>query len=271
MGILKILDRFEMTNAKPVVVPLAHHFKLSIFQSPTTAQERTHMEKVLYASTVGSLMYLMVCTRPDLAYSMSLVSRFMANPGEEHWSVVKWIPRYIKGSLDSGLMFEGTATDKNLVKGYVDSNIVGSINKRKSLTGYIFTIGNIAVSWKAKLQHVVALSSIEAEYMAVTEAFKEAKWMKGFMEELGHEQESLIVYCDNQSAIHLFKHQVFHKIYKHNDVRMHFVREIIESGEVIIHKISTDNNPADMCTKVIGNFKFQLCMQLVNVSKCMLS
>ncbi|XP_073046052.1 secreted RxLR effector protein 161-like [Primulina eburnea] len=166
------------------------------------------MKRVPYASAVGSLMYLMICTRPDLAYSVSMVSRFMAHPGKEHWMALKWILRYIKGTMYKGLRYRGDTVDGNVIKGYVDSDYAGSIDTRKSLTGYVFTLNDTAISWKATLQPVVALSSTEAEYMAVTEAFKEEKWMKGFVMELGLKQECLTVYCDNQSAIHLSKHQI---------------------------------------------------------------
>lgn len=120
-------------------------------------------------------MYLMMCVRPDLAYSVSLVSRFMANPGEEQWRAVKWILRYLKGTTDTGLIFKGTKESNYLAISYVDSDYAGSIDARKSLTGYIFTVGGTTVSWKATLQPVVTLSSTEAEYIAVIEAFNEAK------------------------------------------------------------------------------------------------
>lgn len=225
------------------------------------------MRKVPYASAVGSLMYLMVCTRPDLAYYVSMVSRFMSNPGEKHWLAVKWILRYIKGTKNVGLMFDGQNDGKELVCRYVDLDHARSIDTRKSMTGYIFAVNGTAISWKATLQPIVAMSSTEAEYVAVIEAFKEGKWMNGFMKELGFGQKSVTVYCDSQSAIHLSKHQVFHERTKHIDVRLHFVRDIIDSGELQIQKISTYDNPSDMCTKVIPKERFLRCMEAVNVAE----
>ena len=141
------------------------------------------MAKIPYANAVGSLMYVIMCTRPDIAYSMSLVSRFMSNPGKVHWQALKWILRYIKGSLGKGLVYGGA--DKNsyssaAIEGFVDSNYAGCLDTRKSITGYIFTAFGTAISWKASLQKVVALSSTEAEYIALTEeAVKKALWLKG--------------------------------------------------------------------------------------------
>ncbi|RVW83885.1 Retrovirus-related Pol polyprotein from transposon TNT 1-94 [Vitis vinifera] len=135
----KVLSRFNMNEAKPVSTPLGSHFKLSKEQSPKTEEERDHMSKVPYASTIGSLMYAMVCTRPDIAHAVGVVSRFMSRPGKQHWEAVKWILRYLKGSLDTCLCFTG----------------------------------GTAISWTSNLQKIVTLSTTEAEYVAVTEAGKE--------------------------------------------------------------------------------------------------
>ena len=101
----KVLSGFNMNEAKPVSTPLGSHFKLSKEQSPKTEEERDHMSKVPYVSAIGSLMYAMVCTRPDIAHAMGVVSRFMSRPGKQHWEAVKWILRYLNGSLDACLCF----------------------------------------------------------------------------------------------------------------------------------------------------------------------
>ena len=121
------------------------------------------MSRVPYASTVGSLMFAMICTRPDIAQTVGVVSRYMANPGGEHWITLKRILRYIKGTSDVALYYGGS---EFTVKGYVDSNFVGDLNKRKSTTGCVFTLAGAVVSLVSKLQTVVALFTIEAEYMA---------------------------------------------------------------------------------------------------------
>jgi len=116
----------------------------------------------------------MVCTRPDISQVVSLVSRYMHDPNKGHWQAVKWILRYILGTIDMGLMFVKNVSCKQLCVGYVDSDYAGDLDKRRSSTGYVFTLAGGPVSWRSTLQSTVALSTTEAEYMAVTEAIKEA-------------------------------------------------------------------------------------------------
>ncbi|KAE8661311.1 hypothetical protein F3Y22_tig00113726pilonHSYRG00149 [Hibiscus syriacus] len=155
--------------------------------------------------------------------------------------------------------------DGQCVVGYCDSDYTGDLDKRRSTTGYVFTFVKAPVSWKSTLQSTVALSTTEAEYMAVTEAVNEAIWLQGLLGELGIEQKHIKVHCDSQSTIHLAKNQVYHARTKHIDVRYHFVREILEEGRVIIQKIRTTENPADMLTKVVIAVKFKHCLDLVNI------
>ncbi|KAL7129290.1 hypothetical protein ABFS83_13G056000 [Erythranthe nasuta] len=225
------------------------------------------MAKVPYANAVGSLMYCMVCSRPDLAHAASVISRFMADPGQAHWEALKWTLRYMKGSAEIGLLFKrNDRIEGDALKGFVDSDYAGSIDTRKSLTGYVFTLFGTAVSWKSNLQSVVALSTTEAEYMAVTEAVKEAIWMIGMVQEFGIEQKNVNVYCDNQSVIHLTKHQVFHER-SHIDVRLNFVRNTVSKGRIKVEKVHTDDNAADMLTKSLPVSKFKYCMDLVSCCK----
>ncbi|XP_019435951.1 PREDICTED: uncharacterized protein LOC109342419, partial [Lupinus angustifolius] len=214
----KVLERFGMQNAKPVTTPLASHFKLSMALCPQTESENEEMSSVPYASAVGSLMYAMICTRPDIAQAVSVVSRYMASPGKVHWKAVKWIMRYLKGTMDIGLLYGKVKGVGSKVIGYVDSDYAGDLDKRRSLTGYVFTLCGCTVSWKATLQSIVALSTTEAEYIAVTEAVKEAIWEKGLIEELGIQLEETTIYCDSQSAIHLTKNPMYHERTKHIDL-----------------------------------------------------
>jgi len=218
--LLKILRRFNMQDCKPSSTPLPINFKLSSSMSPSSEAERMDMSRVPYASAVGSLMYAMICTRPDIAQAVGVVSRFMANPGGEHCSSVKRILRYIKGTSNVALCFGGSGF---VVMAYVDSDFAGDIDKRRSTTGYVFTLAGGAVSWLSKLQDVVALSTTEAEYMAATEACKEAIWIQRLMEKLGHKKQKIVVYCDSQSALHIARNLAFHSRTKHIGLRYHFV------------------------------------------------
>ncbi|KAH9764742.1 hypothetical protein KPL70_001639 [Citrus sinensis] len=133
--------------------------------------------------------------------------------------------------------------------GYCDSDFAGDLDKRRSTTDYVFTLGGGPVSWRSILQSTIALSTTEAEYMAETEAVKKAIWLKGLLGDLGVIQENIAVFCDNQSAIFLAKNQIYHARTKHIDVKYHYVREIIESGIVLLRKIDTKDNLSDMLTK----------------------
>ncbi|KAL5538278.1 hypothetical protein UlMin_045948 [Ulmus minor] len=224
------------------------------------------VESIPYASAVGSIMHTMVCTRPDLAYSASLVSRFMSNPGRGHWKAVKWILRYVKGTSDVGLLYKRCEGSGAKLMGYVDADYAGDLDKRRSLTGYFFTLFGCTVSWKAQLQPVVALSTTEAEYIAATEGVKEAMWLKGLVGELGCMHDKVEVFCDNQSSIHLTKNQMFHERTKHIDIKLHFIRDVVSQGTVSVEKIYTDENPSDMMTKPVTGAKFKVYLDLLGVA-----
>ena len=144
----KVLKRFNMQNAKPVSIPLASHFKLSKEACPKTHEEMAYMTKVPYASVVGSLMYAMVCTRLDIAHAVGFVSRYMNNLGKEHWMAVKWILKYLRGTTNKALCFGGSNIS---LQGYVDVDMAGDRDNRRSKTGYVFTIGGTIISWVSKL------------------------------------------------------------------------------------------------------------------------
>ncbi|PHT36252.1 hypothetical protein CQW23_23952 [Capsicum baccatum] len=190
-------------------------------------------------------------------------SRYMVNPGKEHWKTVQWIFRYLHGSTDICLKF---GRNRDGVIGYVDSDFAGDHDKMTSLTGYVFTIGGCAISWKSTLQITVVLSTNEAEYMAITEAFKEVIWLRGLFGELSKDLQITMVFCDCQSAIFLTKDQLFHERTKHMDVWYHFVREIIARGDMVVSKISTHDNLTDMMTMTLPSVKFEHCLDLVSVS-----
>ena len=261
--IKKVLHRFNMHDAKSVSTPIAPHFKLSAEQCPSTDEDFEYMSRVPYSSVVGSLMYAMVCSRPDLSYAMSLVSRYMANLGKEHWKAVQWIFRYLRGTSNACLKFG--KTDEGLA-GYVDSDFAADLDKRRSLTGYVFTLGGCAVSWRATLQSVVAQSTTEAENMAIDEACKESVWLKGLFAELCGDDTCINLFCDSQSAIYLTKDQMFHERTKHIDVKYHYVRDVVAKGKLKVCKISTHDNPADMMTKPVPVSKFELCSSLVGIT-----
>ncbi|GJT41121.1 retrovirus-related pol polyprotein from transposon TNT 1-94 [Tanacetum coccineum] len=261
----KILNNFRIDNGKSVKMPLGGHFKLSLKNFSVKDCDVERMSKVPYANAVGSLMYLMVCTRPDIAYAVSVVSRYLANPGKNHWEAVKWILKYLRGTANVGLVYGTNRGNHVDVTGFVDSDYAKDPDKGRSITGYAFLVQGCVVSWKATLQHVVALSTTEAEYMALTEAVKEAIWLRGLLEELGVELNTVAVNCDNQGAIHLSRNHVFHERTKHINVRYHFIREVLEAKTVKVLNVGTEHNATDALTKVIPGLKLQHCLELLNV------
>nr|GMC53250.1 Retrovirus-related Pol polyprotein from transposon TNT 1-94 [Ipomoea batatas] len=197
----KVLDRFNMSNCMPVSTPLGAHFKLSSDSCAKSDVDVAYMSKVPYSSGVGTLMYAMVCTRPDLAYA-------------------------------------------------------------------IFTLCNCAISWKATLQFIAALSTTEAEYIATTKGVKEATWLRGLVMELGVSQGHTVTFSDSQSAIHLTKNDTYHAKTKHIDVRYHFIQDVVVAGDIVVQKVHTLENPADMLTKSLPITKFEQCLNLVRCSNC---
>ncbi|KAE8654393.1 hypothetical protein F3Y22_tig00117048pilonHSYRG00173 [Hibiscus syriacus] len=231
----KVLSRFNMQDAKPVSTPLGVHFKLSKEQSPKTEEEHAHMVNVTYASAIGSLMYAMVCTRPDITNAVGAVSRLCFKGGDM------------------------------ILTGYVDADLAGNVDIRRSTTGYVYTLGGTAVSWVSQLQKIVALSTTEAEYVTVTEASKEMVWLQSFLEELGKKQENNVLYYDSQSAIHLAKNPSFHSRMKQIQLRYHFIRSLLEDGILKLEKISGAQNPADMLAKTVTTNKLKLCSASVGM------
>ena len=189
----------------------------------------------------------------------------MSYPSKVHWQAVKWLLRYLNGSSNLVLVYGNNKADGSYIKGYCDANYAADLDKRRFIIGYAFTVGRNQICWKSTRQHIVALSTIEVEYMALIEAIKEAIWLKGITTELGLKVNSLTVYYDSQSAIHLSKNTMFHERTNHIAVRLHFVRGIVSQGIVKDEKISTLSNLADMLTKTIPIGKFEQALNLLNV------
>ena len=183
----KVLERFGMQQSKLVSTPLAAHFKISTDLLPQSKEEKEHMSHVPYASAVGNMMYAMVCTRPYISQAISVVSRYMANPSKDHWQVVRWIVRYLRGIADVGLVYDMASTNSRSVVGFVNSDYAGDFDKRRSLTGYV---------------------------------------------------------CN---------------------VRFHFFSENVSQGIIVVKKVSIEDNPMDMMTKLGTLSKFKHCLDLVGV------
>ena len=242
--IRKILEHNGMAGCNPTTTPADPHIRL---QKSEHNFEASQSEKKQYQSAVGSLMYAMLGTRPDIAYAVSKVSQYSTNPNPTHWTAVKRIFRYLAGTPNRGLYYVG----QGLGSGYTDADWGGG-DDRKSIGGYTFLLNGSAISWNSKKQSTVALSSTEAEYMALTQAVKESIWLQGLLLDLGaqkHVDEIRNINVDNQGALALARNAEFHARTKHIDIQYHFVRQHTESGKIHLTYCPTTEMTADIFTK----------------------
>ena len=224
-----VLARFGMTDCKPVTTPMDPGLRLTSAQKKATPEEIVQMKGVPYLAAVGSLMYAMLGTRPDLAFAVGVVSRYSSDPRPEHWAAVKRILRYLKGTREVALRYVGGMT-VSLV-GYSDADWGSDHETRRSTTGYIFKINCAAVTWQSKRQPTVALSSTEAEFMSASQAASEAMWLRALLADLDYaQQDATVLYGDNRGCLALAKNPTLHARTKHIEMRHHFIREKVESG-----------------------------------------
>nr|GAT43053.1 polyprotein [Mycena chlorophos] len=253
-----LIEKFGMTNTKPLSVPLDPNHQLSIDQCPTSDIEKQDMKKVPYRELIGGLVWLWTATRPDLAFSVTILSRFVSNPGRPHWDAAKRVLQYLKGTRTLGLTYGGSAEQLGL-NIFADADGM-SIEDRKAVSGYVFTLNGGSVSWSSKQQAITALSTTEAEYISLTHCAKEALWFRKFISELfGPITTPLIIYTDNQSAMALAQAELgqFHARTKHIDVRYHFIRDHIQSGTLQLVYCPTAEMLADILTKALPPFKLK--------------
>uniref|UniRef100_A0A5S6QKH9 Reverse transcriptase Ty1/copia-type domain-containing protein n=1 Tax=Trichuris muris TaxID=70415 RepID=A0A5S6QKH9_TRIMR len=253
--VLNLLKRFGMQNCKPATTPLAPNLKLT---KPLTVSKE-EMLRFPYQTLIGSLMYLAVATRPDIAYAVSSLSQFNTNYAEEHWKAAKRILLYLKGTSNFGLVYRRSGKPP---RGYADADWGACPIGRRSYTGFLFKYGDAAVSWEARKQRTVALSSTEAEYMSLTEAVKETLWLRTFLREIDELLvDTIDVYNDNFGAQELARNSVFHARTKHIDTRYHFIRETLSRGFVNVIYLPTEQMPADILTKGLYSPKHNLCAE----------
>ena len=238
---LDILEEVGMSNAKPVETPMDPNIKLF------PGQGEPLKDPGKYRRLVGRLNYLTV-TRPDISFSVSVISQFLDSPCDTHWNAALRILKYIKGAPGQGLLY----TDKGNMQviGYTDADWAGSPIDRRSTTGYCILVGGNLISWKSKKQDVVARSSAEAEYRAMAMATCELIWLKQLLNELNlGTSDPMKLICDNQAALHIASNPVFHERTKHIEVDCHFVREKLISKVIETGFVNSSDQLADFLTK----------------------
>jgi transposase InsO family protein len=249
-----ILRREGMENCNPVSTPLDPNIKLEPNPEGSTGDRSNS-----YASLIGSLQYLATATRPDIACAVNRLGAYTANPSMAHYTAAKRLLRYVAGTKDYGITYTNKPHEsqgKNLVFGYSDAGYANA-DDHKSISGYVFLSHGGAITWASKKQATIALSSTEAEYVALSEASREAMWLRALYEELGFEQiEPTLILGDNDGSIAMAKNPQFHKRAKHIDIRWHWVRERVKEESVIIKDCRDPQQTADILTKALQRPKF---------------
>ena len=247
----KVLKKFGQTEAKPVSTPADLNVKLQKEDGVSRL-----VDAILYQSIVGSLLYAAIATRPNIAQAVGVVSKFCASPTQGHLTAAKRILRYLKETTYLGLSYK-TCAEGNLT-GYSDADWAGDIDDRHSTSGNVFLLAGGAVSWLSKKQATVALSTAEAEYVALSAATQEVIWLRRLLTDVGVPPEGpTVVHEDNQGAIAMAKNPVGHARTKHIDIRYHFVREGVQNGAIVLKYIATDEMIADMLTKPLPKHRFE--------------
>ena len=224
----------------------------------------------MFQEIVESLRYLTDRTRPDLAFSVGVLGRHMHNPNSEHLEAAKRVLRYIKGTRSLGILYSGSGGDNTCWPvAYCDSDYAGDPGTRRSTSGHVFMLAGGAVSWQSRLQNIVTLSSCEAEYAALTEAIREALWIRSLMLETGlFSEQAITIHEDNQSAIALSKNHSNSTRSKHIDVRNYFCREQAAIGHILIKYIQTNDQVADGLTKPLTSTKLEAHLKHLNLRNC---
>ena len=260
--IATVLKRFKMTDCNGVQTPMEPGLRLL-----PSAETDELVDQGEYQSLIGSLMYLVVGTRPDIAFAVATLSKFNSKPSKIHYTAAKRVLRYLKQTKTLALTYHTTIPQafsnynpqsniptmpQSDLLGFSDSDYAGDSNDRKSTSGYVFTVAGAAVSWRAKKQKLVSLSTVEAEYIGYSEAAREAVWLKRVYDEIRGEvmaPKPLMLFCDNQGAIEITRNPKFHERTKHIDIKYHFIRSLVEDNKLSLNYMATSNQTADITTK----------------------
>uniref|UniRef100_A0A0K8SE75 Retrovirus-related Pol polyprotein from transposon TNT 1-94 n=1 Tax=Lygus hesperus TaxID=30085 RepID=A0A0K8SE75_LYGHE len=259
----EILGKFNMGSCNPAKTPSSPGDRLK--KSPHEQIEES-MRNVPYQEAVGSLLFASQVSRPDIAHAVSSVSRFNSNPAPEHWTAVKRILRYIKGTTSMRLEYDGKKPSPIL--GFCDADWANDLEDRRSTTGYVF-LKSGPISWATKRQPTVALSTTEAEYMSASAATQEALWLRGLCEEIqpSDAEGPTMIFIDNQGALNLALNGAYQARTKHIDIRHHFLREKVRSGQLTFRYVSSKDMVADSLTKPLDCEKFQKCISMQGLRK----
>ncbi|KAI3771819.1 hypothetical protein L6452_02988 [Arctium lappa] len=212
------------------------------------------VDQKVYRSMIGSLLYLAV-SRPDIMFATCFCARYQSTPKESHFSAVKRILRYLKGSPNIGLWYPKDSRFE--LTAFTDADHAGCKLDRKSTSGSCQFIGDKLVSWTSKKQNCVSTSTAEAEYVAAASCCSQVLWMMTRLRDFGYNYKRVPIYCDSKSAISIIANPIQHSKTKHIDVRYHFIKDHVEKGNIEMHFVQTDFQLADLFTKQLDEKRFQ--------------
>jgi hypothetical protein len=252
--VLDLLSDTGMLGCRPALTPIEQNHRL-------TSASGQPVDREQYQRLVGRLIYLSH-TRPDIAFAVSVVSQFMHDPKTHHMEAVNRIIRYLKGCPGRGLLYKSNGSLQ--VECYTDADWAGSLDDRRSTSGYCTFVGGNLVTWRSKKQNVVARSTAEAEFRAMAHGICEVLWLKIILLELGlFHGKPLMLYCDNKAALDIANNPVQHSRTKHIEIDRHFIKEKLDRGIICMPYVSSSNQLADILTKGLSEKVFtSLCCKM---------
>ena len=238
----KILDKFSNDDSGVARTPI----DVNLHMSKNRGESVSQLE---YSRVIESLMYLMSCTRPDIAYAVSKLSRYTSNPNGDHWKGIVRVLRYLRYTRDYGLHYIRYSA---VLEGYSDANWISDVKNSKWTSGYVFTLAGAAISWKSSKQTVIARSTMESKFIALDKCGEEAKWLRNFLEDIPRWPKpvtTISIHCDSQSAIGRAQNVMYNGKSRHIRRRHNTIRQIISTGVISVDYVKSKDNIADPLTK----------------------
>jgi hypothetical protein len=265
----KTLVKFRLSDAHPLSLPvLKGSPRLSSYSAPSTPTEVATMSTIPFREVVGCIMYAALTVRIDIAFIAGQLAQHCQNPGLDHWKAAQRVLKYLASTRNHGLCFGGNDVKDNILIGYSDADYAGDPDTRRSTSGYVFILNGGAVTWSSRRQPIVALSTMQSEYIAASDSTREAVWIRRLLDNLGSTQMNpTALRCDNESAIGLAYNPLAHKGSKHIDVRYHYIREQVTNKTIELGYVNTCKQIADVLTKAVDGETFASCLNGFGLGK----
>lgn len=264
--ISRAVEKYNLSDANPVPSPLPPDALAILDRAKSTVNQIEAQGQYPYRSLVGELLWIATVVRIDIAFSANLLARYLSNFTSIHWDMAKRVLKYLKGTENLGIVYRASDTiDKPMA--YCDSDYGGDLGDRKSVSGFVVMMNGGPINWKSKKQSVVALSTAEAEYMALSITAKHALWVRNFNKEINRDfgDHSIIIKVDNKAAIAMAYNPVLQAKTKHIDIPVHHIRDEVKKGKISVEHISGIANPADILTKPLSPVLHQKCVGLLGM------